>query len=305
MNEYHVGCGLFGIYIGKIKRDKCGNSVWSDPLINVTDEAMGAVAQWLLEDETEFDFEYKGKRYVLKIEEAENGQDNATDKITPHNKFAKYWKDGEVSDIYSDALDEFAEVLADKIKRNEQSVIMVEGRTGAGKSTFAIHLCCRIAERLGAKFSFEEDYIIEAQDLERKKENPDATPINLIDEMGIGFKRLEDTVKKVDELDQTTILVIPSILKIDEVIRSQPTNRNRIVREYYKVHCSSREDPLLKGYGRGFFEVSRYDGSDWKHEVTGIFSKLSPEMLAEYQTIIENVIKGTINRGQEAENGQE
>ena len=75
MNEYHVGCGLFGIYIGKIKRDKCGNSVWSDPLINVTDEAMGAVAQWLLEDETEFDFEYKGKRYVLKIEEAENGQE--------------------------------------------------------------------------------------------------------------------------------------------------------------------------------------------------------------------------------------
>lgn len=65
MTEYHVGCGVFGIYAGTLNKtgDKWRNK--SD----VTLEAMGAVAQHLLDRNTEFHFEYKGKQMVLRVEE--------------------------------------------------------------------------------------------------------------------------------------------------------------------------------------------------------------------------------------------
>lgn len=64
MAEYHVGCGLFGIYAGVLKNDH----EWKDKT-DVTLDAMGAVAQHLLEHKTEFRFEYKGKPMKLKVVE--------------------------------------------------------------------------------------------------------------------------------------------------------------------------------------------------------------------------------------------
>lgn len=69
MSDIHVGCGLFGIYAGKIRTDKEGNKVWSGEKTNVTDEAVGAVAQYLLDRDEVFTFEYKGKRYAMDVRE--------------------------------------------------------------------------------------------------------------------------------------------------------------------------------------------------------------------------------------------
>lgn len=65
MAEYHVGCGVFGIYAGTL--NKTGD-MWRNKS-DVTLEAMGAVAQHLLDRNTEFHFEYKGKQMILKVEE--------------------------------------------------------------------------------------------------------------------------------------------------------------------------------------------------------------------------------------------
>lgn len=65
MAEYHVGCGLAGIYAGVL--DKKG--VFWKGKTDVTRDAVPAVAQYLLFAEKEFRFEHQGKKYVLRVEE--------------------------------------------------------------------------------------------------------------------------------------------------------------------------------------------------------------------------------------------
>ena len=62
MAEYHVGCGAFRIYAGTLNsRNK---SLWKNKS-DVTDEAVSAVAQFLLQEEKFFKFSYKGEKYSL------------------------------------------------------------------------------------------------------------------------------------------------------------------------------------------------------------------------------------------------
>ena len=63
MAEYHVGCGLFEIYAGTL--NKSGDT-WKDKSV-VTDEAISAVALYLLDKDLCFD--YEGKKYRLTVTE--------------------------------------------------------------------------------------------------------------------------------------------------------------------------------------------------------------------------------------------
>ena len=67
MSEYHVGCGIFRIYAGILKKN---GTEWKDKT-DVTTEAISSVAQYLLKQNTIFRFGYEGKKYVLKVEEEE------------------------------------------------------------------------------------------------------------------------------------------------------------------------------------------------------------------------------------------
>jgi hypothetical protein len=67
MPEYHVGCGLCGIYAGVL--NKKGDD-WKSKS-DITDEAMAAVAQFLLEQKKSMKFEYHGKEYRLLVCKAE------------------------------------------------------------------------------------------------------------------------------------------------------------------------------------------------------------------------------------------
>ena len=70
MAEYHVGCGLAGIYAGTLKPKHPDE--WMNKSC-VTKEAEAAVAQHLLLNGKEFRFTIKGRNYVLKVEEDEAG----------------------------------------------------------------------------------------------------------------------------------------------------------------------------------------------------------------------------------------
>lgn len=71
MAVYHVGCGAFAIYAGTL--NKKGN-MWVNKS-EVTDEACDAVAEYLLNQEKEMHFTFRGKEYKLSVECIEN--DNA------------------------------------------------------------------------------------------------------------------------------------------------------------------------------------------------------------------------------------
>lgn len=65
MAEYHVGCGITGIYAGTLNKK---GDMWLYKS-NVTDEAFNAVAQYCLEHDESMIFSYKGKRYRLSVTE--------------------------------------------------------------------------------------------------------------------------------------------------------------------------------------------------------------------------------------------
>lgn len=69
MAEYHVGCGTFGIYAGILRNE----TTWKDKS-EVTREALSASAQYMLIDGKEFRFGYKGKQYVMRVEEIKDGE---------------------------------------------------------------------------------------------------------------------------------------------------------------------------------------------------------------------------------------
>lgn len=66
MAEYHVGCGAFGIYAGTLNsRNK---NLWQNKS-QVTDEAVCAVAQYLLQEDKSLLFSRNGKKYRLCVQE--------------------------------------------------------------------------------------------------------------------------------------------------------------------------------------------------------------------------------------------
>ena len=65
MAEYHVGCGAFGIYAGTLKP----NGIEWRNKSDVTDEAISAAAQYLLQHDEPMEFTYKDKRYRLGVAE--------------------------------------------------------------------------------------------------------------------------------------------------------------------------------------------------------------------------------------------
>ena len=68
MNEYHIGCGAFGIYAGILNKNK---TMWKNKS-EVTNEALDAVAQYLLQENMVMNFDYKDKKYCLKVEKVNN-----------------------------------------------------------------------------------------------------------------------------------------------------------------------------------------------------------------------------------------
>jgi len=67
MGDLKVGCSPLTstIYAGKVLK----NGTWGANRTDVTDSAVGAVAQHLLQKDEMMQFTYQGKDYVLKVEE--------------------------------------------------------------------------------------------------------------------------------------------------------------------------------------------------------------------------------------------
>ena len=65
MAEYHVGCGLAGIYAGTLKKN---GYEWLH-MSSVTQEALLAVAQYLLDHGVDYVIERGGKKYRMTIME--------------------------------------------------------------------------------------------------------------------------------------------------------------------------------------------------------------------------------------------
>jgi len=66
MSDFKVGCSPLTsrLFAGKVLK----NGTWSQQRHDVTDTAVGAVAQHLLQLEEKMQFNYKGELYEIKVE---------------------------------------------------------------------------------------------------------------------------------------------------------------------------------------------------------------------------------------------
>lgn len=66
MSNFKVGCSPLSnrLFAGKVLK----SGIWSQIKYDVTDSAVGAVAQHLLQTEEKLQFMYKGEKYELKVQ---------------------------------------------------------------------------------------------------------------------------------------------------------------------------------------------------------------------------------------------
>jgi len=67
MSKFKIGCSPLTneIFAGNVLK----NGMWGAKKHNVTDTAVGAVAQYLLQKDEELQFNYEGKKFALRVVE--------------------------------------------------------------------------------------------------------------------------------------------------------------------------------------------------------------------------------------------
>lgn len=211
---------------------------------------------------------------------------------------ATYPSRGVTMGIYSDAVDIFVSEIVERYRNDMQSVIVTEGGTGSGKSTFSIQLCLAIAKAIDVDFDLSHDYIYSLEDLWEKLETSVGSPISLFDEGAVTLasgnaqkKQDKDMVTLFNTMRSRhwiTVINIPSIYNLNKSVRA--------VHADYKCRCNDPDKPLIKGYSRGFIEISRAEryefnqNSDpyWFLMYTGVFGDLPKKVKEKYLPIKSN-----------------
>ena len=189
--------------------------------------------------------------------------------------------------VYDDLLTPLAAEMKQNIKDHHQNTVLIEGRTGSGKSTIALRLC----KLLDKQWSLEHDYIYSALDLKRKLKNPGACPVNLLDEGSVSLNSY-NTLRSDDKM--MTVLMDTWRSKGMSTIICMPNQKdlnNRIKNNHldYLIKCPVTS-PIPGTSPRGFFELYTHEYRDWGKDYWKLrgrshFDKLDKKTQTEYDTI--------------------
>ena len=202
---------------------------------------------------------------------------------------------GRKEGIYSDAFDVLVKTIVKRRRDGLMTTLMIEGDPGSGKSSMGLNLCVAIARALGCGFDLAKDLLYSPNDLWKKLEDPEANPINFMDEGSVilaSNNAMQKSDRNIAVLFDTmrsrnypvNILCSPTHLRINSSIRKDHID--------FKIRCTPKDKPLIKGYGRGFFECRRAvrhefkrDEPEWYMMYAGIFGDYPPMIREEYLNI--------------------
>lgn len=200
-----------------------------------------------------------------------------------------YITSGQRRGVYSDMLEKMASLVRRRANNKRQTVIVITGRTGTGKSTCGIQL----ARLIDPEWNIEEGYVYGANDLrELLKSGKGRRSINLFDEGSVSFNSLKsnarddrDMVVLLDILrswEMTTIICIPSFYDLNKRVREHLVD--------FWIQCPER--PIIKGKpARGYFEAYAPSSIEWTGKTfwnflgAGKFTPLPRELDETYQQL--------------------
>ena len=189
--------------------------------------------------------------------------------------------------VYDDLLQPLAMEMRKNIKNHHQNTVLIEGRTGSGKSTIALRLC----KLLDKRWTLDTDYIYGAADLKRKLKYPGACPVNLLDEGSVSLnsynsQRADDKMMTVlmdtwRSKGMSTIICMPNREDLNKRIRNNHLD--------YLIKCPV-QSPVPNEPARGFFELYTHQYRDWGKDYWKLrgrshFDKLDKKTQQEYDAV--------------------
>lgn len=198
-----------------------------------------------------------------------------------HRIYVRYLLDG--------LMEHFVEDCHKNVENEYDNIIVVFGREGSGKSTYAIQL----AMALDPNFDLETDYIYTYEEMVQAITDPDKSDIGrvfLLDEtssimnnrdaMTTSSKNMVELLEMMRSRGWTLIMCIPSPDRLDKYLRDFR------IRYMIRVYEGSWEHRTERR--RGYWELQFKRGNNYEsfHTVGfGVFDPLDPEVAKKYKAI--------------------
>lgn len=218
---------------------------------------------------------------------------NSNRKLTViDNWMTRYPKSGKFYTryLYAELMDRLVEDCHSNIANEYDNMIVVQGREGTGKSSFAI----RLAKALNPYFNMETDYIYTYEELVEEVSSPGNTDIGRVfwldetstimnnrDAMTSSSKNMVELLEMMRSRGWTLIMCIPSVERLDKYLRDY--------RIRYLITVEEMEwDQVYTEKQRGFWSLAFKTGDSYEtFKVIGYgrFDPMSEEEAAEYKAI--------------------
>ena len=193
-------------------------------------------------------------------------------------------------DVYSNLVDAIANWCMERLENDNQTVILISGDTGTGKSHLAMQLIKRILALLHLDWVLTDMYLYSLSDLAEKIERKSNNPINWYDEGSVTFNSLNSTSEEGKLMG-----MFFDTMRIDHYISiiCMPSNKEingRILKHVNLfLKCPDKvpiPDFSPKGFFNCIFRTTYESGKYWDNNIgSGIFRPIPKRIRVPYEEL--------------------
>lgn len=208
----------------------------------------------------------------------------------PMKMVGMYWFGDEPRGIFSNMTERLASKIIERVKSDNQCLVVISGLTSSGKSTLALQIIKELCDRMGYDFVLNDMYIYSPEDMARKLQRGCQNRINWFDEGSVSLNSLSTTAKSGKLFSQFfDTMRLRHYINFVCVPEDGELNKRITKHADFYISCPKKA-PFIGFQPRGFYHVSYkivYEsGKVWDQFIgTGIFKKLPKKLKTEYEAI--------------------